>query len=175
MWGPCCPSGSPQRLVYCSQVGGDSCKGGDTHVRWVVRAPVWGQPHSMGEPSAAQPCCLLEHKQNSPRSVSDRRPEDTERRDDALGQTQGRWYGRAVWTPPQSTYLGKCGVLMLYVTAWTAHAFKPMRLYAWRACTCVVIYVCAHEAPAYVHLCAWGKRIHVCAWGIRVCAVCIHH
>lgn len=36
-----------------------------------------------------------------------------------------------VWTLPQSTYvpctyLGKCGMLMLYVTAWTAHAFKLM-------------------------------------------------
>jgi hypothetical protein len=39
--------------------------------------------------------------------------------------------GDQVWTLPQSifvpcTYLCKCGVLMLYITAWAAHAFKPM-------------------------------------------------
>lgn len=139
-----------------------------------MRAPVWGQPHSMGAPSAAQPCCLPEHKQNSPRSVSDRHPEDTERRDDALGQAQGRKYRRAVWTPPQSTYvpctcLGKCSVLMLCITAWTTHAFKPMRIYAWRACTCVVIYVCGHEARAYVLLCAY-----MCVHGLYVYVQCAY-
>lgn len=144
-----------------------------------MRAPVWDQPHSMGAPAAAQPCCLLERKQSSPRSGSDRHPEDTERRDDVLGQAQGR--RPSADTAPKHlcayvpcTYLGKCGVLMLWLTAWTAHAFKPMQIYARRACTYVFIYVCAHEACPCALLCAWGKRIHVCAWGICVCAVYVY-
>lgn len=70
-----------------------------------MRAPVWDQPHSTGVPAAAQPCCLPEHKQNSPRSVSDRRPEDTERRMTSWAKHREGGMGDQVWTLPQSTYV----------------------------------------------------------------------
>lgn len=86
------PSGSPPMLVGHSQEGGrSSCQDGVTRVQGQVgRAPVWGRPHNKGVPVAAQPCCLLEHKQNSPRSVSGRYPGDTQGRGRIRGQKAGR-------------------------------------------------------------------------------------
>lgn len=86
------PSGSPPRLVGHSQESGrSSCRGGVTRVQAQVgRAPVWGRPRNKEVPVAAQPCCLLEHKQNSPRSVSGRYPGDTR----GSGRIHGHKAGR---------------------------------------------------------------------------------
>ena len=52
---------------------------------------------------------------------------------------------------------------------------NPCR-WAGRACTYVLMYVCAHGVclHALVHVCTWIKCMHVCAWGICVCAVCAY-
>ena len=58
--------------------------------RQVGRAPVWGRPRNKGGPVAAQPCCLLEHKQHSPKSVSGRYPGDTRVNGSDCGQRAGK-------------------------------------------------------------------------------------
>lgn len=49
------------------------------------RAPVWVRPRNKEVHAAAQTCCLLEHKQNSPKSVSGRYPGDN------TGKWQNPW------------------------------------------------------------------------------------
>lgn len=157
---------SPQGLVHCRQEGGEkSCR-----VEAGRGAPVWAQPRSAEAPAAAQPCCLQEHRQSSPRSASDRRPEDTQRGHDVLGQAQGRGQGGHLWALPQGTdmprpYLGNVRFL-------GAH-----RVYNYLECACVQTHVGLHTESMYIRIHIWACLcMYVHGVSACVCAqdMCTH-
>lgn len=105
------------------------------------RAPVWGRPRCRGVPAAAQPCCLRERKRSSPRSVSDRRPGDTE-----TGWRPGAGPGKQQETPGADP-------------AWAGWVptDAPTRNPGKCACMCVCVgHVCTCSC---VHICMVCRRI----------------
>lgn len=143
------PSGSPPRLVGHSQEGGrSSCQDGITRVQGQVRrAPVWARPRNKGVPVAAQPCCLLEHRQNSPRSVSGRYPGDT--------RGSGRIHGQKAGRRARNTKRERC-------PGPYTHPGHPRAILAnARAHTCV----------GSTRICSCGRP---CMEGTYVCALCTH-
>lgn len=71
----------------------------------VGRAPVWGRPRNKGGPVAVQPCCLPEHKQHSPRSVSGRYPGDTRVSGSVYGQRAGKPVTNGACSLPWATHV----------------------------------------------------------------------
>lgn len=137
----------------------------------VGRAPVWGRPHSKGAPAAAQPYCLLEHKRNSPRSVSDRCPGDTRRSASIPSGGQGKQHEiPSVDMVLDHTCAHVCIIIhpensekcATYVSSYVLKILKNVHMYVGPLGAC--LYILVYVGP-WVHA---YTPLYVCVWGACV-------
>ena len=135
--------------------------------RQVGRAPVGGQPRNKGGPVAAQPCCLPEHKQHSPRSVSGRYPGDTRVSGSVCGQRAEKPATnteRAHCPGPHMCPRGHPHVTLQYMC--TKH-IQGMCVYASHMCLCMEYMSTRNRVPicvGNVHMgapCGYMRVAHV--------------
>ena len=135
--------------------------------RQVGRAPVWGRPRNKGGPVAAQPCCLLEHKQHSPKSVSGRYPGDTRVNGSDCGQRAGKPATNtecAHCPGPHMCPRGHPHVTLQYTCA--KHA-QGMCVYASHICLCMEYTSTGNRAP----MCEGNVHKAAPLW-IHACGTC---
>lgn len=133
--------------------------------RQVGRAPVGGQPRNKGGPVAVQPCCLPEHKQHSPRSVSGRYPGDTWVSGSVYGQRVGKPatnMERAHCPGPHMCPRGHPHVTLQYMC--TKHT-QDMCVYASHICLCMEHMSTRNCVPMCVGIVHMGAPpVDTCLW-----------